>query len=763
MRRKRWFLSSFFLACLLLLPTVVFGQPLTGESTGAAAAPQGVEVVPGRAAASPSQADTVRLVSRALLGPARAVAVRGDYAYVGTGGAFLVFDVSTPEQPTLRSTTYLTISQENILKGSPDEISDIALDGAYAYAGGAQLHIFDLSDPAQPHLLETNPPIPGGTIEIVDGFAYVAGGILRIFDLSDPTAPVQQSTFSFDTNADVRVIDDIAYVVDDDGITDDGGWVFYTLDVSDKQNPTPLDTYKPLAEDDLIEVFEHIAYLGDFGSLELVDVSDPTDLKPLSEMPYSIIELEVADSLLFVSGRDNRDTTDLGLHIFSLADPVQPLLLGSSPDAFARIDIEGEQAYLAAGDEGLQVVDISTLSAPDRIGGYRTGAGALKVWAFDDRAYVQDGFNARTLFGLFILDVSDPRLPDTLSYLPEPDLQDLYAVGDYLFLATDGLDVYDLAEPSEPRLVWQQTEADVTALAVEGERLYLLSETELTVFDIANPAHPMEVGTFGVAGGQDVFVEDQVAYLACGEAGLKILDVTNPAVIVEINRWEAVEDARDVFVENGYAYVGSDSRGKLQLHVLDLTDMSALREVSLFDNSTIFRAGYPDLFVQDGYVLMADFRRGLDVLDVSRPDSIRRVGLVQQGLVGGVAMNDGYIYLTFEAGILYIMEFADTATAVKEGPDRALGSLLEPNYPNPFRDQTQIAYEVARPARVRLIVYDVLGRAVKTLVDQVQRPGRYEAVWDGTDEAGLPTASGFYLYRLDVDGQGQTRVMSLVR
>ena len=72
-------------------------------------------------------------------------------------------------------------------------------------------------------------------------------------------------------------------------------------------------------------------------------------------------------------------------------------------------------------------------------------------------------------------------------FSPEPDLQDLYAVGDYLFLATDGLDVYDLAEPSEPQLVWQQTEADVTALAVEGERLYLLSETELTVFGLRQP------------------------------------------------------------------------------------------------------------------------------------------------------------------------------------------------------------------------------------------------------------------------------------
>jgi len=90
-----------------------------------------------------------------------------------------------------------------------------------------------------------------------------------------------------------------------------------------------------------------------------VDVSDPTDLKPLSEIPYPILNLKVADSLLFVSLF--RDITDFRIEILSLADPAQPLLLGSTPDFALQLDVEGERAYLAASLRGLEVVDISVV------------------------------------------------------------------------------------------------------------------------------------------------------------------------------------------------------------------------------------------------------------------------------------------------------------------------------------------------------------------------------------------------------------------
>jgi len=74
---------------------------------------------------------------------------------------------------------------------------------------------------------------------------------------------------------------------------------------------------------------------------------------------------------------------------------------------------------------------------------------------------------------------------------------------------------------------------------------------------------------------------------------------------------------------------------------------------------------------------------------------------------------------------------------------------LSQNYPNPFNPHTTIRYELPCKARVKLEVYDVLGRLVSTLVDLEQEMGSYEVKWDGKSDDGLALASGIYFYRLN--------------
>lgn len=90
-----------------------------------------------------------------------------------------------------------------------------------------------------------------------------------------------------------------------------------------------------------------------------------------------------------------------------------------------------------------------------------------------------------------------------------------------------------------------------------------------------------------------------------------------------------------------------------------------------------------------------------------------------------------------------------TNTATEDEIEAALLHLFQ-NYPNPFRTSTTIAYEVEQPGPVTVIVYDALGRKVKTLVDAQQPVGSHAVVWDGRDAGGQPVASGIYFYRLRV-------------
>ncbi len=86
-------------------------------------------------------------------------------------------------------------------------------------------------------------------------------------------------------------------------------------------------------------------------------------------------------------------------------------------------------------------------------------------------------------------------------------------------------------------------------------------------------------------------------------------------------------------------------------------------------------------------------------------------------------------------------------------------SLLLSNYPNPFNPTTQMRYQLADDGRVNLIVYDILGRKVRTLVNKYQPAGFYELQWNGKNDAGNETASGIYIYRLEINDYVESRRM----
>ncbi len=71
------------------------------------------------------------------------------------------------------------------------------------------------------------------------------------------------------------------------------------------------------------------------------------------------------------------------------------------------------------------------------------------------------------------------------------------------------------------------------------------------------------------------------------------------------------------------------------------------------------------------------------------------------------------------------------------------------NYPNPFNPTTTINYQLPKADDVKLVIYNVLGQRVRTLVNGRVEPGRYKVVWNGRNEAGVQVSSGIYIYRFE--------------
>lgn len=76
------------------------------------------------------------------------------------------------------------------------------------------------------------------------------------------------------------------------------------------------------------------------------------------------------------------------------------------------------------------------------------------------------------------------------------------------------------------------------------------------------------------------------------------------------------------------------------------------------------------------------------------------------------------------------------------------------NYPNPFNPVTTIYFDIPEPAEVRLDIFDIRGRKIRTLITEEYRgAGAHHIQWDGLDDAGLNLSSGVYIYRLSTRGR----------
>tara|TARA_B100000749_G_scaffold248075_1_gene211816 strand:+ start:887 stop:2077 length:1191 start_codon:yes stop_codon:yes gene_type:complete len=89
--------------------------------------------------------------------------------------------------------------------------------------------------------------------------------------------------------------------------------------------------------------------------------------------------------------------------------------------------------------------------------------------------------------------------------------------------------------------------------------------------------------------------------------------------------------------------------------------------------------------------------------------------------------------------------------------------LLQQNYPNPFNPVTTLIYSLTEENMVKITVYDMLGRKVRTLVNAAREAGRWSVRWDATNDQGGPVSDGVYLYQIRTDKFSETKKMIFIK
>ncbi len=138
--------------------------------------------------------------------------------------------------------------------------------------------------------------------------------------------------------------------------------------------------------------------------------------------------------------------------------------------------------------------------------------------------------------------------------------------------------------------------------------------------------------------------------------------------------------------------------------------------------------------------------------------------IVEPGSVPGSPQSEELLLSKTLQCVLPLDCAAGDPTDVRERSSAPPRTVLHANAPNPFNPTTTIRFDLAQDAHVRLRIFDVSGRLVRTLVDAPRRAGFDQRVlWNGMDDGGRRVPSGVYVSRLEVGNRVATRKMVLMQ
>lgn len=121
------------------------------------------------------------------------------------------------------------------------------------------------------------------------------------------------------------------------------------------------------------------------------------------------------------------------------------------------------------------------------------------------------------------------------------------------------------------------------------------------------------------------------------------------------------------------------------------------------------------------------------------------------------------LYITGGNSIYRIRLAKATTTDIKDHGSIPANFKLYQNFPNPFNPITTISYQLLVAGDVKLLIYNLIGQKIKTLLDSFQNPGEHSIVWSGMNDNRNFVPSGIYFYRIETNGMGFQKKMILIK
>jgi len=376
-------------------------------------------------------------------------------------------------------------------------------------------------------------------------------------------------------------------------------------------------------------------------------------------------------------------------------------------------------AYIGTGGS-IHIVDISDPSSPQGLTELDDFGLIRDIHHNDQYLYAGDWD-----FGLRLISVSNPSEPVLLGSFQTPGLLwGLDVAGSYAYLAcgNNGLKVVSVADPANPQEVGSSSVGGyVTDVMVQDTFAIVIDLGVLRVYSVASPENPVEIGSINLPGtAWNVVLQGHHAFVAAGGSGLRVISLAHPESPEEVGFCDVPGYSRCVAIHDNYAYLANGGSG---VKVISIVDRTNPEQIGFYNTSHYAWA----LSVCGSMMAVADGEGGMLILQYSGPVSADDPG---------------------SPGIQMPRSFS-----------------LSQNYPNPFNPVTSIQLTVPAgfTGNTALIIYDVRGKEVRTLIDEQLAAGNHTVVWDGRGTNGEKVASGTYLFTLKTGDRSVVRKMTVVR
>jgi len=393
------------------------------------------------------------------------------------------------------------------------------------------------------------------------------------------------------------------------------------------------------------------AFIGEGPALVVLNVQDPLNPVQVGKsrvLPDIIYGATLVGSYVFVAAGD------AGLRIFNISNPADPQEVGffDTTGFSVGLAVSGQYAYLVERQEGVRVIDISTPASPVEVGFYDVTINNPYSWvysiALDNLGHAYLGTHGTVL----VLDLTDPTAPVEIASIFTQGASGLTYLNGKLYVAAGGagLHILDVTTANAPveMGVFNST-GWAYSVAVSGSYAYLADGYTsyenrgpgLSIVNILDPAQPFEAGFVSSPGNAfEVALVGNQAFLAAGEAGIRILDVTDPSSIWNIGSYLAPAwNAERVAVSGNYAFVAGSGNG---LQILNITNKAKPVESAIFSGAI----QSSDVFISGQYAYVADGVAGLYIVDISNPISSTQVGFLSMPYrLNGVTVVGSTAYL----------------------------------------------------------------------------------------------------------------------